>query len=122
MAYIQTVSMDRDSLNHGDQYLIHGPLCLRCRVLKHFHWASANDLAGLGFCAVAYPWILVELNLKSIRETLGALKGSFLSEKPPTILSYADVCDGVGFNKYYELEESDQYEGSSTGTHGHQFT
>lgn len=74
------------------------------------------------FVRLPIPGHWLQLNLKSIRETLEALKGSFLSEKPPTILSYADVCDGVGFNKYYELEESDQYEGSSTGTHGHQFT
>ncbi|KAK7416528.1 hypothetical protein QQX98_005132 [Neonectria punicea] len=35
---------------------------------------SAQDLAELGFCAVASPWTLVAAKLKSIRETLEALK------------------------------------------------
>jgi methylisocitrate lyase len=62
---------------------------------------SALDLARLGFCAVAYPWTLVAAKLKSIRETLEALKKSMTEGAPPMILSYADVCEGVGFNKYW---------------------
>ncbi|KAL4920537.1 Pyruvate/Phosphoenolpyruvate kinase-like domain-containing protein [Aspergillus aurantiobrunneus] len=65
---------------------------------------SAKDLAELGFCAVAYPWTLVAAKLKSIRETLEALKKSMTTGAPPMILSYADVCEGVGFNKYWERE------------------
>ncbi|KAL4965541.1 isocitrate lyase/PEP mutase family protein [Aspergillus stella-maris] len=65
---------------------------------------SAKDLAELGFCAVAYPWTLVAAKLKSIRETLEALKRSMTEGAPPMILSYADVCEGVGFNKYWERE------------------
>jgi len=62
---------------------------------------SAKDLAELGFCAVAYPWTLVAAKLKSIRETLEALKKSMTVGAPPMILSYSDVCEGVGFNKYW---------------------
>ncbi|KAL4998700.1 Pyruvate/Phosphoenolpyruvate kinase-like domain-containing protein [Aspergillus recurvatus] len=65
---------------------------------------SAKDLAELGFCAVAYPWTLVAAKLKSIRETLNALKKSMTEGAPPMILSYAEVCKGVGFNKYWERE------------------
>jgi hypothetical protein len=62
---------------------------------------SAKDLAELGFCAVAYPWTLVAAKLKSIRETLEALKKSMTEGAPPMILSYAEVCEGVGFNRYW---------------------
>ncbi|KAL3432584.1 Pyruvate/Phosphoenolpyruvate kinase-like domain-containing protein [Aspergillus tetrazonus] len=65
---------------------------------------SAKDLAELGFCAVAYPWTLVAAKLKSIRETLDALKKSMTEGAPPMILSYAEVCEGVGFTKYWERE------------------
>jgi 2-methylisocitrate lyase-like PEP mutase family enzyme len=66
---------------------------------------SAKDLAGLGFSAVAYPWTLVAAKLKSIRETLEGLKKSMTVGAPPMILSYSEVCEGVGFNKYWEREE-----------------
>ncbi|PVH77346.1 putative isocitrate lyase/malate synthase [Cadophora sp. DSE1049] len=82
---------------------------------------SAKDLGELGYALVAYPWTLVAAKLKSIRETLENLKASFTVGKPPTVLSYAEVCDGVGFNKYYELEERYQYDGSTSGSRGHQF-
>ncbi|KAK1142769.1 hypothetical protein N8T08_007401 [Aspergillus melleus] len=82
---------------------------------------SAKELGELGFAAVAYPWTLVAAKLKSIREVLEGVKGSLLTGRPPTILSYGEVCEGVGFNKYYELEERYQYEGSVTGTKGYQF-
>lgn len=62
---------------------------------------SAKDLGELGFCAVAYPWTLVAAKLKSIRETLEALKKSMTIGAPPMILSYNEVCEGVGFNKYW---------------------
>lgn len=62
---------------------------------------SAADLAELGFSAVAYPWTLVAAKLKSIRETLENLKASLTKGKPPMILSYEEVCKGVGFNKYW---------------------
>jgi hypothetical protein len=62
---------------------------------------SALELAELGFSAVAYPFMLVAAKLKSIRETLQALKTSLPIGPPPTILSAAEVCEGVGFNKYW---------------------
>ena len=82
---------------------------------------SAADLGRLGFCAVAYPWTLVAAKLKSIRDALDGVKASLLVGKPPQILSYADVCEGVGFNKYWELEERYKYEGAVDGSGGHQW-
>lgn len=82
---------------------------------------SARELGQLGYSAVAYPWTLVAARLKSIRETLEAIKGSFTVGKPPTILSYAEVCEGVGFNEYFKLEERYKYEGRTTGRDGHQW-
>ncbi|KAF4806357.1 Carboxyvinyl-carboxyphosphonate phosphorylmutase [Colletotrichum siamense] len=82
---------------------------------------SAKELGELGYCGVAYPWTLVAAKLRSIRETLEALKGSLAVGKPPTVLSYAEVCDGVGFNKYFELEERYQYDGRTNGANGHQW-
>ncbi|RYP90143.1 hypothetical protein DL770_003765 [Monosporascus sp. CRB-9-2] len=66
---------------------------------------SAAELAQLGFCAVAYPWTLTAAKLKSIREALEALKKSMTVGAPPMILSYSEVCEGVGFNKYWTEEE-----------------
>ncbi|KAH7355637.1 Pyruvate/Phosphoenolpyruvate kinase-like domain-containing protein [Pyrenochaeta sp. MPI-SDFR-AT-0127] len=88
---------------------------------------SAKDLAELGFCAVAYPWTLVAAKLKSIRETLEALKKSMTEGAPPMILSYSEVCEGVGFNRYWDEEERYKYnEGGLTraqttrnGANGH---
>lgn len=80
---------------------------------------SARDLAQIGYCAVAYPWTLVAAKLKSIRETLDNLKASFNVGSPPTVLSYADVMHGVGFTKYYELEERYAYEGRTNGANGY---
>jgi methylisocitrate lyase len=74
---------------------------------------SAKDLAELGFCAVAYPWTLVAAKLRSIRETLEALKKSMTVGAPPMILSYSEVCEGVGFNKYWVSVRYQYQEGLS---------
>ncbi|KAF4848617.1 Carboxyvinyl-carboxyphosphonate phosphorylmutase [Colletotrichum siamense] len=71
---------------------------------------SAKDLAELGFCAVAYPWTLVAAKLKSVRETLESLKRSMTVGAPPMILSFDEVCEGVGFKKYWELEDRYKYD------------
>ena len=70
---------------------------------------SAKDLAELGMCAVAYPWRLVAAHLKALREALESLKESMTLGAPPEILSYSEVCYGVGFNKYWDLEERYKY-------------
>ncbi|EAU31715.1 conserved hypothetical protein [Aspergillus terreus NIH2624] len=71
---------------------------------------SARELAGLGFAAVAYPWTLVAARLKSIRDTLEGLKKSIVEDAPPPmILGYSDVCEGVGFTKYWEVEKRYEY-------------
>ena len=62
---------------------------------------SAQELAQLGYSAVAYPWTLVAAKLKSIREALEGLKRSMTTGAPPLILGYDEVCEGVGFNKYW---------------------
>lgn len=66
---------------------------------------SAKDLAELGMCAVAYPWRLVAAKVKGIREALESLKESMTLGAPPEILSYTEVCQAVGFNKYWDLED-----------------
>ncbi|EED20787.1 carboxyvinyl-carboxyphosphonate phosphorylmutase [Talaromyces stipitatus ATCC 10500] len=70
---------------------------------------SAKELAELGFAAAAYPWTLVAAKLKSIRDALESLKRSFMVGPPETILSYEEVVKGVGFGKYWELEEKYKY-------------
>lgn len=82
---------------------------------------SAKELGELGYCAVAYPWTLVAAKLRSIREALEAIKVSFTVGKPPTILTYSEVCEGVGFDKYYDLEKRYEYEGMLNGSKGHQW-
>ena len=62
---------------------------------------SALELAQMGYSAVAYPWTLVAAKLKSIRETLNELKRSMTVGAPPMILGYSEVCEGVGFNRYW---------------------
>ncbi|CEJ58151.1 Putative Related to carboxyphosphonoenolpyruvate phosphonomutase [Penicillium brasilianum] len=66
---------------------------------------SAKELAELGYSAVAYPWTLVAAHLKSVREALDGLKRSLILGAPPMILTYDEVCEGVGFNKYWDREE-----------------
>ena len=62
---------------------------------------SAKEIAELGYSAVAYPWTLVAAHLKSVREALDGLKKSMTVGAPPMILTYDEVCEGVGFNKYW---------------------
>ncbi|KAL4939327.1 hypothetical protein BDV06DRAFT_231112 [Aspergillus oleicola] len=72
---------------------------------------SAKELAGLGFAAVAYPWTLVAAKLKAIREALDGLKRSMLEDAPPPmILGYDEMCEGVGFKKYWDLETRYEYD------------
>ncbi|KAJ5150822.1 uncharacterized protein N7482_010074 [Penicillium canariense] len=68
--------------------------------------ASSYDLPDTGYIAmaeiaVAYPWTLVAAHLKSVREALDGLKRSMTVGAPPMILTYDEVCEGVGFNKYW---------------------
>ncbi|KAL4938231.1 hypothetical protein BDV06DRAFT_215274 [Aspergillus oleicola] len=82
---------------------------------------SACDLAGIGYSAVLYPWILVAAKIKSVREALEGVKRNFAIDAPPVILGYQEVCEAVGFDRYYELEERYQYEGSTMGSRGYQW-
>jgi 2-methylisocitrate lyase-like PEP mutase family enzyme len=61
--------------------------------------SKLTKASELGFCVVAYPWTLVAAKLESIRETLENLK-SMTVGVPPTIQSYSEVCEGIGFKKY----------------------
>ncbi|KAE8327731.1 carboxyvinyl-carboxyphosphonate phosphorylmutase [Aspergillus sergii] len=72
---------------------------------------SAKELAQLGFAAVAYPWTLVAARLKSIRDALEGLKQSMVEgTAPPMILGYSEVCEGVGFNRYWDQETRYEYD------------
>ncbi|BCS20860.1 isocitrate lyase/PEP mutase family protein [Aspergillus puulaauensis] len=82
---------------------------------------SAKELGEIGYSAVAYPWTLVAAKLRSVREALEGIKESFLVGGPPVVLGYEEVCEGVGFNRYYEVEERYQFEGSTTGSRGYQW-
>ncbi|RMJ28349.1 Isocitrate lyase family [Aspergillus sp. HF37] len=70
---------------------------------------SALELARLGYAAVAYPWTLVAAKLRSVREALDGLKNSMTAGAPPMILGYSEVCEGVGFNKYWDRETRYEY-------------
>ncbi|KAL4923129.1 isocitrate lyase/PEP mutase family protein [Aspergillus undulatus] len=72
---------------------------------------SAKDLAELGFAAVAYPWTLVAAKLKAIRDALEGLKRSMVDgTSPPMILGYDEMCEGVGFKKYWDRETRYEYD------------
>ncbi|KAF7596500.1 hypothetical protein BBP40_001372 [Aspergillus hancockii] len=71
----------------------------------------AKELARLGFAAVAYPWTLVAARLKSIRDALEGLKRSMVEgTAPPVILGYSEVCEGVGFARYWDQETRYEYD------------
>lgn len=72
---------------------------------------AARELGEMGFAAVAYPWTLVASRVKATREALEGLKRSILEGgPPPMILGYDEVCEGVGFGKYWEREQKYAYE------------
>lgn len=89
---------------------VNAPICANIIEGGKTENMSAKDLAEAGFCTVAYPWTLVAAKLKSIREALENLKASFTKGAPPKILDYDEVCYGVGFNKYWDLEKRYEYE------------
>ena len=60
----------------------------------------------MGFSVVAYPFTLVAAKLKAIREALQGLKASMLVGAPPMILCATEVCEGVGFPKYWVRNSS----------------
>ncbi|KAF9885068.1 hypothetical protein FE257_000799 [Aspergillus nanangensis] len=78
---------------------------------------SARELAGMGFAAVAYPWTLTAAKLRAIREALEGLKRSMGEEggPPPMILGYAEMCEGVGFTRYWDLEKRYEYNEEGEG-------
>lgn len=70
---------------------------------------SAAELASMGFAMVAYPITLVAAHLKSTRKALKELKESLTVGAPPLIMSFEEVCEGVGFNKYWDEESRYEY-------------
>lgn len=108
---------DRESMVRAVQE-VNGPICANIIEGGLTENMSAKDLAEIGMCTVAYPWTLVAAHLKSTREALESLKGSFTTGKPEQILSYDEVCLGVGFNKYWNLEETYKFDadGLTNGT------
>lgn len=65
---------------------------------------SAAELASMGFAMVAYPITLVAAHLKSVRKALKELKDSLKVGAPPLIMTFEEVCEGVGFDKYWDEE------------------
>lgn len=70
---------------------------------------SAAELSAMGFAMVAYPITLVAAHLKSTRKALTGLKESLKVGAPPLIMSFEDVCKGVGFDKYWDEETKYEY-------------
>lgn len=95
---------DRESMARAVRET-NGPICANIIEGGLTENMSARDLGEIGMCSVAYSWTLVAAHLKSTREALESLKKSFTLGKPEPILSYDQVCYGVGFNKYWDLEE-----------------
>ncbi|OAL18019.1 hypothetical protein AYO22_11035 [Fonsecaea multimorphosa] len=62
-----------------------------------------------GFAMVAYPFTIVAAKIKAVREALEGMKGSMTVGAPPQILSAAEVCEAVGFEDYWKLEERYKY-------------
>lgn len=65
---------------------------------------SAKDLAEIGFAAAFYPLTLLSARIKATREALANLKNSFMTGPPPMNLPFTDVCEQVGFERYWEIE------------------
>lgn len=70
---------------------------------------SAEELGKIGFSIVVYPFTMVAARVKAVREALESLKVSFTTGAPPRIMSAGEVCEAIGFNKYWELEEKYKY-------------
>ena len=66
---------------------------------------SAKELAETGFSVVVYPFTMVAAKVKAVRAALESLKVSFITGAPEQILSADEVCEAVGFSKYWKLEE-----------------
>lgn len=65
---------------------------------------SGKELAEIGFAAAFYPLTLLSARIKATRDALDSLKQSFLTGPPPMNLPFSDVCQQVGFEKYWEIE------------------
>ncbi|KAK0761641.1 hypothetical protein N5P37_006594 [Trichoderma harzianum] len=70
---------------------------------------SPEELGKIDFSIVVYPFTMVAARVKAVREALESLKASFTAGAPPRIMSAGEVCEAVGFNKYWELEEKYKY-------------
>ncbi|CAN6659421.1 hypothetical protein TRVA0_031S01266 [Trichomonascus vanleenenianus] len=65
---------------------------------------SAVDLAALGFSAAFYPITLVSARTKATREALEDLKKTYTTGSPNMILPFSEVCEEVGFEKHWDIE------------------
>ena len=66
---------------------------------------AASVLAEAGFAVAGYPITLVAAHLRGLREALKGLKGSLTKGPAPVIMDFPEVCEGVGFNKYWSREQ-----------------
>ena len=74
-----------------------------------------SELEALGYTIAAYPVTLLSAEIKAMRETLAAIKTGKPKNVEPHLLSFADLCDTVGFNKYYEVEKRYREDDTSAG-------
>lgn len=72
---------------------------------------SAKELGQIGFAVASYPWRLPAAHLKAVRDALDSLKASFTKGAPPPILSYEEICAGLGFERYWAEEERYKFDG-----------
>lgn len=69
---------------------------------------SHKDLQEIGYAIAAYPLTLMASAMKAMVGTLERLKLD--QDRSPDLMSFADLRDRIGFNKYYE--ESERYDTS----------
>lgn len=64
---------------------------------------SHKDLQEIGYAIAAYPLTLMASAMKAMVGTLERLKLD--QDRSPDLMSFADLRDRIGFNKYYEVSE-----------------
>ncbi|WFE90395.1 isocitrate lyase/PEP mutase family protein [Roseibium porphyridii] len=64
---------------------------------------SHKDLQEIGYAIAAYPLTLMASAMRAMVGTLERLKLD--QDRTPDLMSFADLRDRIGFNKYYEVSE-----------------
>ena len=80
------------------------PICANMIEGGKTELVSTKVLAKIGFAIVGYPITLVAAHIHAIRTALENLKRCMMVEPPRRILDFPEVCESVGFNKYWATE------------------